>query len=452
MAIDRRYLRRLLIVAGCLFADPTPTLVFASLPFFLAGGALHLWSKGCLEQNRRLTTAGPYRFTRNPFYLANALVDGATCLVIGQLWIGAVFALLFFATYRETIGREERTLEGLFPESFPDYRARVPCLLPTGRSLAPENASGTFAWSNPGLAQGQEYARLLGITLGPLAIVGASVVRTEGAALLTPAGAPALAGLVALPALWIVKLALADVFRRPGQALVPPAKSQGARLGLAGVCAALAIAAAAWKPWLAVWPGLWGARAARRVSGASRRAGRAGAGIDRIRRVALCAKRRARQYVAGRRHLDGDGRRSLVRGMKETVPSTAMRVSCLSLAGVFALSAAVQWNDPDPGIWITVYLVGAAISAAAGFGRFWPRPTGLFGAVVALWFASLAPSLPGAPGEAFTSFEMQAASHETPREAVGLAILASWMVFLAVRGRALPESRDSDRPATGRAE
>ena len=116
-------------------------------------------------------------------------------------------------------------------------------------------------------------------------------------------------------------------------------------------------------------------------------------------------------------------------------PSTALRVSCFVFAGVFVLSAAVQWNDPDPILWMAVYLVGAVISAGFALGRAWPRATGLFGALVALWFASLAPSLPGAPGAAFTSFEMQAATHEAPREAVGLAILATWMVFLAVRGR-----------------
>ena len=258
MAIDRRYLRRILIVVGCLVADPIQGLVLASLPFFLAGGALHLWSKGCLEQNRRLTTAGPYRFTRNPFYLANALVDGATCLVIGQLWVGLVFALLFRATYRETIDREERTLEGLFPETFPDYRARVPRLVPTRRHLAEHEASGRFSWSNPGLAEGQEYARLLGIALGPLAILAASLVRADPTRLLSPEGGPLLAALATLPALWIVKLALADVFRRPGQALVPVAKSQGARLAVAAACVALAAGVAAWKPWLAIWPALWG--------------------------------------------------------------------------------------------------------------------------------------------------------------------------------------------------
>ena len=130
--------------------------------------------------------------------------------------------------------------------------------------------------------------------------------------------------------------------------------------------------------------------------------------------------------------------------VKVTTPSTAMRVGGFVFGGVFAVSAAVQWNDPDPAIWMSVYLVGAGISVAAAFGRLAPRPTGLFGAAIALWFAFLAPTLPGAPGDAFTSFQMKAASHEAPREAVGLAILAAWMVFLAVRGRLLPASADSE--------
>ena len=122
-------------------------------------------------------------------------------------------------------------------------------------------------------------------------------------------------------------------------------------------------------------------------------------------------------------------------GARADAPSTAMRTSCLLAAGVFGLSAGVQWNDPDPAVWIAAYGAGGVISAWAAFGRFWPRTTGLFCAAIAIWCATLAPSLLGAPEAAFTSVRMQSASHEAPREAIGLAILAGWMGFLAWRGR-----------------
>jgi len=116
-----------------------------------------------------------------------------------------------------------------------------------------------------------------------------------------------------------------------------------------------------------------------------------------------------------------------------------LRVACFAFAALFLVGAAVQWNDPDPAIWMVAYTAAAALSFAAGSGRV------LFGAhlgaaiVFGIAFASIASTLVGAPSEAFTSFEMQAASHEAPREAAGLALLAVWNGVLAVRARRMRE-------------
>lgn len=109
-----------------------------------------------------------------------------------------------------------------------------------------------------------------------------------------------------------------------------------------------------------------------------------------------------------------------------------------ALAAVFTLlflvAVAVQWNDPDPLAWMFGYAVAAALSLAACFGRipFAANALAALGFFVA--FASLAGTLPGAPSEAFTSFSMQAASHEEPREAVGLLLAAGWTGVLAFAG------------------
>lgn len=111
-----------------------------------------------------------------------------------------------------------------------------------------------------------------------------------------------------------------------------------------------------------------------------------------------------------------------------------MRTLCGVFVAIFLLSAAVQWNDPDPLLWIAGYLIAAALSAAAFVGRIPVVPNVCAAVVFALWFLSLAGSLPDAPSEAFTSFEMVAPDHERPREAVGLLICAAWTSFLAWRG------------------
>ncbi len=40
---------------------------------------------------------------------------------------------------------------------------------------------------------------------------------------------------------------------------------------------------------------------------------------------------------------------------------------------VFALMAAIQWNDPDPLYWVTVYAAVAVVTGAAVTGRRLPR-------------------------------------------------------------------------------
>lgn len=104
------------------------------------------------------------------------------------------------------------------------------------------------------------------------------------------------------------------------------------------------------------------------------------------------------------------------------------------MTGLFLLAVAVQWNDPDPLVWMAGYGVAAGLSAAAARGRLPVLANALAALGFTLWFAALAPALRGAPSEAFTSFHMRAASHEEPREAIGLLLCAGWTGFLAWRG------------------
>jgi len=272
LRIGRRNLRKGLVAVGCLVGHVTlPAAAWGGLLIALGGG-LHGWSKGCLTQNRRLTTAGPYRFTRNPFYLANLLIDLGLCLVIGRLWLAALFVVLWAIAYRDTIAREEERLAELFGDEYERYRARVPRFWPTPRPLPRALAQGGFSLDNDGLARGAEYARLLGIAISPWAIAAAARLRREQLALLDDAHGLSLAFVLMLPALWIVKLALAETFRRPQTALLPWLGSRTALRALAIGLGIIALALATHMPWLAVWPGLFCALAALDLLG-DRRAG-----------------------------------------------------------------------------------------------------------------------------------------------------------------------------------
>ncbi|MFO0688155.1 MAG: transmembrane 220 family protein [Myxococcota bacterium] len=113
---------------------------------------------------------------------------------------------------------------------------------------------------------------------------------------------------------------------------------------------------------------------------------------------------------------------------------------------LFLVAVVVQYNDPDPALWMAGYGVAAVLSLAGFFGRFPILPNLLAGLAFGLWFLSLAATLPGAPLEAFTSFKMTAASHEEPREAIGLLLAAVWTLALAARGRRRERDRATDRP------
>lgn len=274
MRIRRRSLRKGLVVAGCLVGSVRWPAAAIGGALLVAGGALHLWSKGCLEQNRRLTTAGPYRFTRNPFYVANALIDLGLVCVIGRVWVAIVYVPIWVASYRETVAREEAHLDALFPEEARAHRAVVPRWLPTLRPWPAERGEGGFDWRNPALAQGREYARLVGIALAPWAIWAAELVRRERLALLSDAHAGALAAIVFLGAAWVVKLALAEAFRRPETALLPWADRPWVRLAATFVLVAAAVGVG--RPWAVALPATWLALVALDRLGARRLSGDSG--------------------------------------------------------------------------------------------------------------------------------------------------------------------------------
>lgn len=221
MTIRRRNLRKGLIALGFLVAEIAFPGAMLGGVLILVGSALHVWSKGCLEQNRRLTTAGPYRWTRNPFYLANLLIDLGLCFIIGRWWVALPYLAIWAYSYRQTISREEAVLASLFPEAFGDYVKAVPVLIPTGRGLPKEKVCGRFSLDNDALARGREYARLLGIALAPGVIWAGEVLRRERLGILDDAHAFELEIMVILLAAWIVKLALAETFAHPESALLP---------------------------------------------------------------------------------------------------------------------------------------------------------------------------------------------------------------------------------------
>jgi protein-S-isoprenylcysteine O-methyltransferase Ste14 len=73
----------------------------------------------------RLTTEGPFRYSRNPSYLALAMVYAGIAVLRNSLWTILLLPLVVAVVQREVIGREERYLERAFGEAYLAYKRRV---------------------------------------------------------------------------------------------------------------------------------------------------------------------------------------------------------------------------------------------------------------------------------------------------------------------------------------
>jgi protein-S-isoprenylcysteine O-methyltransferase Ste14 len=73
----------------------------------------------------KLTTEGPFRYSRNPSYLALAMLYVGIAVLRQALWAILLLPLVLLVIQREVIGREERYLERTFGEKYLAYKGRV---------------------------------------------------------------------------------------------------------------------------------------------------------------------------------------------------------------------------------------------------------------------------------------------------------------------------------------
>jgi protein-S-isoprenylcysteine O-methyltransferase Ste14 len=73
----------------------------------------------------RLTTDGPFRYTRNPGYLSLAMIYAGIAVIRNSLSAILLLPAVGFIIQREVIGREERYLERTFGEEYLEYKTSV---------------------------------------------------------------------------------------------------------------------------------------------------------------------------------------------------------------------------------------------------------------------------------------------------------------------------------------
>jgi protein-S-isoprenylcysteine O-methyltransferase Ste14 len=112
-----------------------------AIPVIVAGTALYVWcvwnfaavgrgTPGLWDAPRRVVASGPYRWVRNPIYLAALLI------VAGEAWLFLSLPLLAYAGgmalcfHLFVIGYEEPALSRRFGASYAEYRHAVPRWIP----------------------------------------------------------------------------------------------------------------------------------------------------------------------------------------------------------------------------------------------------------------------------------------------------------------------------------
>lgn len=79
---------------------------------------------------RRLVVSGPYRWVRNPGYVAAVAMIAGEALVLGSGAVLAYAGLVWLACHVLVVAYEEPTLRATFGDDYCAYRRRVPRWLP----------------------------------------------------------------------------------------------------------------------------------------------------------------------------------------------------------------------------------------------------------------------------------------------------------------------------------
>lgn len=179
----RTNVRRAYVVALVALSSATPESAGIGGILVLIGSLLHFWASGYLAKQQYVVSAGPYRLVRNPFYLANVLIDGGLAVVASGLqltWALAPVPVFFGVFYLWIIPRrvrqEEATLRGIFGEAYEEYCRRVPRFVPNPFSKMKPN--GAFSIQN--IAKNREVPRLINtLLLLPLVLLASQLKATN---------------------------------------------------------------------------------------------------------------------------------------------------------------------------------------------------------------------------------------------------------------------------------
>ncbi|MCB9897734.1 MAG: isoprenylcysteine carboxylmethyltransferase family protein [Planctomycetes bacterium] len=110
------------------------------------GGAAHVHERKA-RKKRTLLTEGPFRFCRNPLYVANSLGIAGTCFMLAPAWFGALGLIASLVWYSGVASWEEGNLAELYPDEYPQFMASTRRLLPIPKRRPQPTDAEPYPWS-----------------------------------------------------------------------------------------------------------------------------------------------------------------------------------------------------------------------------------------------------------------------------------------------------------------
>ena len=162
------------LILAIVFSNPDRIFLVSGFGVCLVGLLLRTWAAGHLRKEKELAVSGPYRYTRNPLYLANFIIGISVVLASHSIWIFILFIVYFLLFYLPVISREKERMESFFPAKYEDYKKKVPLFFP---SLKPYPCLGNkvkFDWKL--YKRNREYRALLGALLFWILMLGKAVL------------------------------------------------------------------------------------------------------------------------------------------------------------------------------------------------------------------------------------------------------------------------------------
>jgi len=155
----------LMALAIIVFAKPTLSSWLIGFSVVVIGEALRIWASGHIHKSAQVTCTGPYAMVRHPLYLGHFLIASGFCIAGDSLIAFIIVSISFFIIYIPTWKNEEKNLTELFGDTYTDFMANTPALLPRwNRGVF----SGSFSWEL--VSQHREWNHVTGLLVGMVAM------------------------------------------------------------------------------------------------------------------------------------------------------------------------------------------------------------------------------------------------------------------------------------------